>query len=407
MRRSLGRPAVLLLGLLALGSPAAAVGAPSPGVVHGPEGLTLSASPTSGTAPLSVRFELSTPNGTPPYLEWAFGDGRFLNGSGANTSAPVHVYLEAGSFLCVVTAVYPKGSVNASVPIDVRTGNVTVSVTASPSSGTVPLTVWLNGTVSGGTGTYLGYRWSFGNGQNGSGLSVRYTFDAAGTFPATLTVTDSADRNGSATVDVRVRAVEGGDGDAARLLTEPIVLIFAAIGAVALVASFLWVRSSRRSAQRSTLPAGGDAARGPPAPPEALPAPASPGAVVAVGASDGPEPDGAPRGEAGAERPAALTYGILRHLAGLPRVSPGDAMVPREFTQAGIAEGLGAGQSAVSRVLRRLVAAGAIEVSTRHVQGSERRLRVYTLTDRGERLGRALRESPGVPGGGGPPPPPG
>jgi len=91
--------------------------------------------------------------------------------------------------------------------------------------------------------------------------------------------------------------------------------------------------------------------------------------------------------------PSRITDALLRHLVGLPSLYSGD-LPTRAWTQAGIAEAVGAGQSAVSRVLRRLVAAGIVTVETRHVAGSPRRIRIYRLTDRGERLGRALREAP-------------
>ena len=91
--------------------------------------------------------------------------------------------------------------------------------------------------------------------------------------------------------------------------------------------------------------------------------------------------------------PSRITDALLRHLVALPRLHPGD-LPNSAWTQAGIAVAIGAGQSAVSRVLRRLVAAGIVTVETRHVAGSPRRVRIYRLTDRGERLARALREAP-------------
>jgi DNA-binding MarR family transcriptional regulator len=98
----------------------------------------------------------------------------------------------------------------------------------------------------------------------------------------------------------------------------------------------------------------------------------------------------------GVENPARLTHQLLRHLAGLPRLLPGE-LATRSYTQAGMAARLGAGQSAVSRILRRLVAAGVVTAETRHIRDGDRRVRVYLLTDRGERLGRALREMPKTP----------
>jgi DNA-binding MarR family transcriptional regulator len=87
-----------------------------------------------------------------------------------------------------------------------------------------------------------------------------------------------------------------------------------------------------------------------------------------------------------------LANRAIRHLAGLPRLAPGDLAGP-ERTQAGIVAALEAGQSAVSRVLGQLERAGVVSVETVHVAGRPRRVKVYRLTPRGERLGQALRET--------------
>jgi len=59
-------------------------------------------------------------------------------------------------------------------------------------------------------------------------------------------------------------------------------------------------------------------------------------------------------------------------------------------TQAGLVESLGSNQSAVSKVLRRLVAAELLSVERRHVPGRSQRLKVYALTRRGELLAREV-----------------
>jgi DNA-binding MarR family transcriptional regulator len=68
-------------------------------------------------------------------------------------------------------------------------------------------------------------------------------------------------------------------------------------------------------------------------------------------------------------------------------------------TQAGLAERLGVGQSGVSKVLHQLVLGGVVEVSSAHVAGVSRRVRVYRLTPKGDRLARALRGGPSDPVG--------
>ena len=59
-------------------------------------------------------------------------------------------------------------------------------------------------------------------------------------------------------------------------------------------------------------------------------------------------------------------------------------------TQAGLATALGSNQSAVSKVLRRLVAAELLTEQRRHVHGGRQRVKVYALTRRGELLARDI-----------------
>jgi len=67
-----------------------------------------------------------------------------------------------------------------------------------------------------------------------------------------------------------------------------------------------------------------------------------------------------------------------------------DSLVRPVRTQSGLSSILGSNQSAVSKVLRRLVAAGLLTEDRRHVQGGSQRLKVYALTRRGELLAREV-----------------
>jgi len=84
-------------------------------------------------------------------------------------------------------------------------------------------------------------------------------------------------------------------------------------------------------------------------------------------------------------------------------MGPND-VAPVGLSQTGLSEALGATQSSIAKVLQRLVAAGVLTVSRRHVSGQGRRLLVYELTPLGEALARDLRRSQ-HPGPGAPPPP--
>lgn len=51
----------------------------------------------------------------------------------------------------------------------------------------------------------VSYDWDFGDGNSGDGKSVTHTYEKAGTYTVTLTVVDSAGREGKATEKVNVK----------------------------------------------------------------------------------------------------------------------------------------------------------------------------------------------------------
>jgi DNA-binding MarR family transcriptional regulator len=406
---------VLALGILVLVAAAAPPRGVPPAVLpsfrtFSGAGLVLTANPSTGTAPLLVDFSFSTPNGTAPYYRWSFGDGSYLNGSGLAYATPSHTYVTPGSYDAVATGVWPAGPENASLTIVVLSPVLSIALTAAPLNGTAPLTVTFNATPGGGSGTYLSYLWTFGDGGSGSGLDIRYTYETAGQFEARLVVTDSDGVNATATANVTVARAAGtnnsssGNGSSdgstpggshgwTSYLPALAVAILVA-GISVFLASAGWILYRRRTIPTSPGPSSGYVATpvaGPP-PPAAIggaeslePGPTAPSAVPrAVPVPAAADPSGL-----AANRRLALQ--LLRYMGTLSRVPAGE-LPGSEWTQAGLAKGVGAGQSAISRVLRRLTAAGIVEAETEHVAGGGRRLRVYRLTPRGERLAHALSE---------------
>jgi C1A family cysteine protease len=93
--------------------------------------------------------------------------------------------------------------------IDYNFGNGTLPpvavVTATPVSGNIPLNVVFDGSASQDPdGTVASYAWNFGDGTTGAGAICGHTYNQAGTFTATLTVTDNAGAQGAATVKITV-----------------------------------------------------------------------------------------------------------------------------------------------------------------------------------------------------------
>ncbi|HEV3171228.1 MAG TPA: PKD domain-containing protein, partial [Actinocrinis sp.] len=78
---------------------------------------------------------------------------------------------------------------------------LSASAGGSPSTGNAPLTVNFTGSATGGTAPYT-YSWTFGDGTSSTTQNPSHTYSAAGTYTATLTVTDSASPANTATSQV-------------------------------------------------------------------------------------------------------------------------------------------------------------------------------------------------------------
>jgi len=99
-------------------------GTPDPTDPTGPT-ASFSASPTSGTAPLAVKFT-DTSTGSPTTWKWEFGDG-----DTSSSKSPSHTYATAGTFTAKLTVTSSGGSSSA-------TQQISVSQTTSPSPSPTP-----------------------------------------------------------------------------------------------------------------------------------------------------------------------------------------------------------------------------------------------------------------------------
>ena len=151
--------------------------------------VDFSASPTTGTAPLTVTFtSLVTPTGSYSHT-WDFGDG--------NTAAvisPTHTYTQAGVYTVSL-------SVDSGTQSQVLTqthyitvtqptsGTLSVDFSASPLSGTAPLTVTFTSLVT-PTGSYS-HTWDFGDGNTAAVISPTHTYTQAGVYTVSLQVSNA------------------------------------------------------------------------------------------------------------------------------------------------------------------------------------------------------------------------
>ncbi|HRD26003.1 MAG TPA: PKD domain-containing protein [Methanoculleus sp.] len=159
-----------------------------------------SATPTTGTAPLTVQFTDASTN-APTAWSWNFGDG-----GTSDQQHPSHTYNEPGTYTVSLTATNAGGS-----DTKTKTGHITVTAPilppvagfwASPTTGTAPLTVQF---TDASTNAPTGYFWTFGDGRTSIAQSPSHTYSTAGTYTVALTVTnaggsDTETKNGYITV---------------------------------------------------------------------------------------------------------------------------------------------------------------------------------------------------------------
>jgi PKD repeat protein len=88
---------------------------------------------------------------------------------------------------------------------------LSANATGTPTTGNAPLAVSLTGSATGGTAPYS-YSWNFGDGSpTSTAQNPSHTYTTAGTYTATLTVTDSASpaHTATSTVKITVNSVGG------------------------------------------------------------------------------------------------------------------------------------------------------------------------------------------------------
>ena len=168
---------------------------------------TVSASPTSGAAPLAVNFTASVHSGTPPYnISWSFGDG--ASGYTANMS---HTYSQGGTYYPTLNVVDSKGE-QGSAGLTILVGSVAplkATLTGTPSSGGAPLGVHLSTVTHGGAPPY-NYSWAFGDGITGSGSNATsHLYSSPGIYAAAVTVTDSSGTTTRSLASIQVKSSAG------------------------------------------------------------------------------------------------------------------------------------------------------------------------------------------------------
>jgi PKD repeat protein len=150
------------------------------------------ANPTVGPFPLTVQFT-SISTGSITAWAWNFGDG-----STSLLANPTHTYTSPNVYTVQLTVTGPGGSNTLISPNYIIVARpVQANFSASPISGTAPLTVTFTNQT---TGDYVSSLWDFGDGGVSSQENPSHVYTAAGDYTVSLTA------NGAGGTDTEIKA---------------------------------------------------------------------------------------------------------------------------------------------------------------------------------------------------------
>jgi len=159
---------------------------------------SISATPTSGLAPLNVQFSaVASGNGAINY-SWDFDDG-----TKSDIQNPSHVFNTAGDYNVKLIVTDANSTANGKIKITVTQSlPLTITADALPKSGTAPLTVSFTSNAN-GNGPFT-FRWDFGDGDTASTQNIQHTYNNVGTYFAVLNVTDSLGNSKEKRIQINV-----------------------------------------------------------------------------------------------------------------------------------------------------------------------------------------------------------
>ena len=141
-----------------------------------------SASPTSGYAPLKVKFTDKSAN-SPTSWKWSFGDGKT-----STSKSPTYTYSKAGKYTVSLTVKNAAGSSTKTIKnyIVVNTLKAPVAAfSAKPTSGKAPLNVQFTDKSA---NSPTSWKWNFGDGKTSTSKNPAHKYSKAGKYTVSLTV---------------------------------------------------------------------------------------------------------------------------------------------------------------------------------------------------------------------------
>ena len=191
-----------------LGATASQTAVVSVTAANKPPIATLSVTPTSGYAPVTVTASTaasSDPDGTIAGSVINWGDGTSAAGPSAS-----HVYSTAGTYSITATVTDNLGataSQTAVVTVTAANKPPVAALSVTPLSGYAPITVTAGTAASSDPdGTIAGSVINWGDGTSSAGPSASHVYSTAGTYTITATVTDNLGATSSTTSSVTAQA---------------------------------------------------------------------------------------------------------------------------------------------------------------------------------------------------------
>ncbi len=161
----------------------------------------------NGVAPETIQFSglmSSDSDGQIVSYQWDFGDGQQATGSMVS-----HTYVTGGNYSVTLTVTDNQGGVGSQTVAIVIQSNLPPMARISllsAASGVAPFSAWFD--ASGSTdpeGQALQYHWDFGDGETSTQIKPVHEYTTAGSFQATLVVTDIYGASSSASTQISVQ----------------------------------------------------------------------------------------------------------------------------------------------------------------------------------------------------------
>ncbi len=156
-------------------------------------------SPSVGYLPMSITVTANASGGTAPYdFQWDFGNGAVASGQVAShtyTAMPTSCTATRCIQNVTLTVRDAKGAaITQKAPVVLLSSvatSLTITASASNSTGPSPLTTELTASAQGGTAPYT-YVWDFGDGGSAVGAVQTHVYTNVGTYSTIVTVVDSS-----------------------------------------------------------------------------------------------------------------------------------------------------------------------------------------------------------------------